>query len=189
MTKEPARRESGTDGWMLGAAGAGGWSCAGRVRTVSKLKVRAGIILGPHAARTLSKLDLGMRTGTEAQSNAEEGGRAHQPHHRMALASSKANELGNARHSLMMRLRSRRRARAGEWARGPRRLIEHTCSPARGTQRPRAPRALDQPLTSARHRELERPRSAASKACDPPQIARQSSGQSGQRSLHKKSAG
>ena len=96
---------------------------------------------------------------------------------------------GNARHSLMMRLRSRRRARAGEWARGPRRLIEHTCSPARGTQRPRAPRALDQPLTSARHRELERPRSAASKACDPPQIARQSSGQSGQRSLHKKSAG
>ena len=96
---------------------------------------------------------------------------------------------GNARHSLMMRLRSRRRARAGGWARGPRRLIEHTCSPARGTQRPRAPRALDQPLTSARHRELERPRSAASKACDPPQIARQSSGQSGQRSLHKKSAG
>ena len=126
MTKEPARRGSGADGWMLGAAGAGGWSCAGRVRTVSKLKVRAGIILGPHAARTLSKLDLGMRTGTEAQSNAEEGGRAHQPHHRMALASSKANELGNARHSLMMRLRSRRRARAGEWARGPRRLIEHT---------------------------------------------------------------
>ena len=79
MTKEPARRDSGADGWMLGAAGAGGWSCAGRVRTVSKLKVRAGIILGPHAARTLSKLDLGMRTGTEAQSNAEEGGRAHQP--------------------------------------------------------------------------------------------------------------
>ena len=73
--------------------------------------------------------------------------------------------------------------RAGEWARGPRRLIEHTCSPARGTQRPRAPRALDQPLTSGRHRELERPRSAASKACDPPQIARQSSGQSGQRSF------
>ena len=98
MTKEPARRDSGADGWMLGAAGAGGWSCAGRVRTVSKLKVRAGIILGPHAARTLSKLDLGMRTGTEAQSNAEEGGRAHQPHHRMALASSKADELGS-RHS------------------------------------------------------------------------------------------
>ena len=98
MTKEPARRDSGADGWMLGAAGAGGWSCAGRVRTVSKLKVRAGIILGPHAARTLSKLDLGMRTGTEAQSNAEEGGRAPQPHHRMALASSKADELGS-RHS------------------------------------------------------------------------------------------
>ena len=58
-------------------------------------KVRAGIILGLHAARTLSKLDLGMRTGTEAQSTAEEGGRAHQPHHRMALASSKADELGS----------------------------------------------------------------------------------------------
>ena len=78
--------------WELQARG---WSCAGRVRTVSKLKVRAGIILGPHAARTLSKLDLGMRTGTEAQSNAEEGGRAHQPHHRMALASRKADELGS----------------------------------------------------------------------------------------------
>ena len=94
-TKEPARQGSDDDGWMLGAAGAGGWSCAGRVRTVSKLKVRAGIILGPHAARTLSKLDLGMRTGTEAQSTAGEGGRAHQPHHRMALASRKADELGS----------------------------------------------------------------------------------------------
>ena len=46
----------------------------------------------------MSKLDLGMRTGTEAQSTAEEGGRAHQPHYRMALASSKADELGS-RHS------------------------------------------------------------------------------------------
>ena len=73
VTKQPARRGSGDDGWMLELR-ARGWSRAARARTVRKLKVRGGIILGPHPSRTFSKLDLGMQAGTGAHSTLRRAG-------------------------------------------------------------------------------------------------------------------